>query len=332
MNRQGSAGGVEGGRRGPPSGGPHAARARSRKGALHSAPGPDPAMRSSGRPSGLPDRRFPARRGPKRCAPRFWPRPHRRASERPHRGGRRCRHSSSAPPAWSAPSSPARSLPTPRPGSTALTLVDVVAPKAPGGALPATTGTLDLTDAAAVAARIAERPEVIFHLAAVVSGEAEAELREGLRRQLRRHAQPLRGDPRPAGLPPARGLHLLDRRLRRALPRDDRRRVPLGAADQLRHAEGDGRAPAQRLFPPRLLRRRRHPAADGLHPPRRCPTRPPRASSPTSCASRWPARKRCCPVERGRPPLAREPARRGRLPAPRHDACRHRARSAPAAA
>ena len=46
---------------------------------------------------------------------------------------------------------------------------------APGGA----TATLDLRDAAAVAARIAERPEVIFHLAAVVSGEAEADLAKG---------------------------------------------------------------------------------------------------------------------------------------------------------
>jgi nucleoside-diphosphate-sugar epimerase len=67
----------------------------------------------------------------------------------------------------------------PAPGLESLTLVDVVSPKSPGGALPATTGTLDLTDVTAVATRIAERPDVIFHLAAVVSGEAEANFEKG---------------------------------------------------------------------------------------------------------------------------------------------------------
>ena len=66
-------------------------------------------------------------------------------------------------------------------GVTALTLLDVVAPRAPGGAVPARTGTLDLTDAGAVAAEIAGRPEVIFHLAAIVSGEAEADFEKGYR-------------------------------------------------------------------------------------------------------------------------------------------------------
>ena len=64
---------------------------------------------------------------------------------------------------------------------TALTLLDVVAPRAPGGTVPARTGTLDLTDAGAVAAEIAGRPEVIFHLAAIVSGEAEADFEKGYR-------------------------------------------------------------------------------------------------------------------------------------------------------
>ncbi len=68
----------------------------------------------------------------------------------------------------------------PEAGPDGLTLVDVVPPTVPAGALiPVTTGTLDMTDAAAVAARIAERPEVIYHLAAVVSGEAEANLEKG---------------------------------------------------------------------------------------------------------------------------------------------------------
>jgi nucleoside-diphosphate-sugar epimerase len=62
---------------------------------------------------------------------------------------------------------------------TGLTLVDVVAPGVPAGGLPASAGTLDLTDAAAVRVAVARRPEVIFHLAAIVSGEAEADFEKG---------------------------------------------------------------------------------------------------------------------------------------------------------
>lgn len=60
-----------------------------------------------------------------------------------------------------------------------LTLLDVVPPKDPGGRVPASTGTLDLTDAAAVGRAVAARPDVIFHLAAIVSGEAEANFEKG---------------------------------------------------------------------------------------------------------------------------------------------------------
>ena len=68
----------------------------------------------------------------------------------------------------------------PEPGLEALTLVDVVEPAAPAGAaIPVTTGVLDLTDAAAVARSVADRPAVIVHLAAVVSGEAEADFEKG---------------------------------------------------------------------------------------------------------------------------------------------------------
>ena len=65
---------------------------------------------------------------------------------------------------------------------------------------------------------------------------------------------------------PRARLHLLDRGVRRAVPRQDRRRVLHHAADQLRHAEGDRRTAALRLFAARLLRRHRHPPADHLHP------------------------------------------------------------------
>jgi nucleoside-diphosphate-sugar epimerase len=67
----------------------------------------------------------------------------------------------------------------PEPGLEALTLVDIVEPKAPEAGFPVATATLDITDAAAVAARVAERPDVIFHLSAIVSGEAEADFDKG---------------------------------------------------------------------------------------------------------------------------------------------------------
>lgn len=65
-------------------------------------------------------------------------------------------------------------------GVSRLTLVDVVAPQAPEGAtIPVETAVLDLTDAAAVTERVADRPDVIVHLAAIVSGEAEADFEKG---------------------------------------------------------------------------------------------------------------------------------------------------------
>jgi nucleoside-diphosphate-sugar epimerase len=63
-----------------------------------------------------------------------------------------------------------------------LTLVDVVAPTAPSGAgIPVAARVADLAEAEAVTALVAERPDVIYHLAAVVSGEAEADFDKGYR-------------------------------------------------------------------------------------------------------------------------------------------------------
>ncbi len=65
-------------------------------------------------------------------------------------------------------------------GVTRLTLLDVVKPVVPERtACAVVAAELDLTDHAAVAARIARRPDVIFHLAAIVSGEAEADFDKG---------------------------------------------------------------------------------------------------------------------------------------------------------
>jgi nucleoside-diphosphate-sugar epimerase len=59
-----------------------------------------------------------------------------------------------------------------------LTLVDIVAPVLPDG-VPGAALAVDLADPAAAPALIEARPDVIFHLAAIVSGEAEADLKKG---------------------------------------------------------------------------------------------------------------------------------------------------------
>ena len=64
----------------------------------------------------------------------------------------------------------------------ALTLVDVVEPQAPA-ALGAHTvaRAADIAAPGAAAAMIATRPDLVFHLAAIVSGEAEADFDKGYR-------------------------------------------------------------------------------------------------------------------------------------------------------
>ena len=63
-----------------------------------------------------------------------------------------------------------------------MTLQDVVAPAKPAGAtIPIEIVTSDFADAKTAAPLVASRPEVIFHLAAIVSGEAEAEFDKGYR-------------------------------------------------------------------------------------------------------------------------------------------------------
>src|SRR5579862_7723479 len=63
-----------------------------------------------------------------------------------------------------------------------LTLIDITAPLRPEG-FAGTVETLaaDIGDAAAAPAAIAGRPDIIFHLAAIVSGEAELDFEKGTR-------------------------------------------------------------------------------------------------------------------------------------------------------
>jgi nucleoside-diphosphate-sugar epimerase len=65
---------------------------------------------------------------------------------------------------------------------TRMTLQDVVAPAKPLDAtIPISIVTSDFADPASAAPLVAHRPDVIFHLAAIVSGEAEAEFDKGYR-------------------------------------------------------------------------------------------------------------------------------------------------------
>ena len=65
---------------------------------------------------------------------------------------------------------------------TRLTLQDVVAAPTPlDRTIPVDIVTSDFADRASAAPLVAARPQVIFHLAAIVSGEAEAEFDKGYR-------------------------------------------------------------------------------------------------------------------------------------------------------
>jgi nucleoside-diphosphate-sugar epimerase len=64
---------------------------------------------------------------------------------------------------------------------TRLTLQDVVAPAKPSTTIPVELVTSDFADTHTAAPLVAGKPDVIFHLAAIVSGEAEAEFDKGYR-------------------------------------------------------------------------------------------------------------------------------------------------------
>ncbi len=60
-----------------------------------------------------------------------------------------------------------------------ITLADVVAPDAPDSAIPCNSHATDLSVPGAAEKLVADRPDLIFHLAAIVSGEAEADFDKG---------------------------------------------------------------------------------------------------------------------------------------------------------
>ena len=108
-----------------------------------------------------------------------------------------------------------------------VVLADVVEPRRPTHASFGTeVVTGDLADDGVVADLLEDRPDVIFHLAAIVSGEAEADFEKGYRVNLDGTRLLFDGDPHGRRRLPAAGrLRLLDRGLRRAVPGRDRRRI-----------------------------------------------------------------------------------------------------------
>lgn len=64
---------------------------------------------------------------------------------------------------------------------TGLTLADIVAPDIPAGFPDARTAAIDLSAPGSAESLLVDRPDIIFHLAAIVSGEAEADFDKGYR-------------------------------------------------------------------------------------------------------------------------------------------------------
>ena len=197
-----------------------------------------------------------------------------------------------------------------------LLLVDVVEPERPTAAFDIDTTACDLAGPGVAEELVSGRPDVVFHLAAVLSGEAEANFEKGYRVNLdgtRLLFDAIRAHRR---LPPAGRFRLDDRRLRGAVPRRDRRRFA-AAADELRDAEGDRRAAAVRLL--------RRGFFDGVGV--RLPTICVRPGEPNKAASGFfsgiireplPGRRRYCRSPKTSA-TGRFTARRDRVPAPRRE-------------
>ena len=134
-----------------------------------------------------------------------------------------------------------------------ITLVDVVAA---GGLSDARLEQLtgDVADRQLLERAITPETTSVFHLAAVVSGQAEADFDLGMRVNWEASKYLLRDVPRAWDVP-ARGVHELGGRLRRRAAGDRSGQPRRHTPDVVRDAKGDGRAPAQRLHTPGVRRR-----------------------------------------------------------------------------
>ena len=178
-----------------------------------------------------------------------------------------------------------------------LTLLDIVTPEIPTGCRNCRSRQSPPIWPRRASRRNRSRsgPEMIFHLAGVVSGEAETDFDKGYRvnldgTQALLEAIRLAGD----GYVPKVVFTSSIAVYGAPFPDDHPRRFPPDAADLLRHAEGDRsnccsptiRGAASSTASASGCRR----SACG----RASPTRRRPASSPASSASRSPARRRCC--------------------------------------
>lgn len=103
----------------------------------------------------------------------------------------------------------------------------------------------DIADPAVLRQAIDTDTRAVFHLAAIVSGQAEADFDLGMRINL--DASRLAGSVPRAGSPAARHLHQFGSRVRRRLARHRARRHRVEPAVVLRHAKGHCRTAAGRL-------------------------------------------------------------------------------------
>ena len=179
-----------------------------------------------------------------------------------------------------------------------MTLADVVAPEPPaGGPGQVEVVAADLAEPGGAERLIEGRPDLIFHLAAVVSGEAEADFEKGYRVNLdgtRALLDAIRAAHVATGYHPRLVFTSSIAVYGAPLPNPIPEELPAHAAHQLRHPEGDRGAAAGRLHPPRVRRRHRDPAAHHLHPAGEAEPGRVRDSSRASSASRWSGRRRSC--------------------------------------
>ena len=181
---------------------------------------------------------------------------------------------------------------------SSLTLYDVVARHAAGGAkMPVKIATGDLPAAGEADKLIADRPDIIFHLAAIVSGEAEQDFDKGYRINMDGTRAPAGGGARGRAYKPrlvfASSIAVFGAPFPEAIG-DEFFNTPLTSY-------GTQKTICELLISDYTARACSTASAFAC-PPSACgpasPTRRPPASSPTSCASRWPARRRCCPFPR----------------------------------
>ena len=134
---------------------------------------------------------------------------------------------------------------------THLTLIDLAEPAPVDAPFPVTRMACDISDAAAISAVMSQPFDVIFHLAAVVSGAAEADFDLGMRVNLFGTLNLLQSA-RAGGNAPVVRLCLVHRRPWRRRARPDHRPLRAQSPDLLRHAESHRRIPPHRHVAARL--------------------------------------------------------------------------------